>query len=196
MYKMNLIHLIAVTFSTLARDHGSPKGALRHLIGMGGFYGESMVAEGLANLAFGYFLISQIDLMYGYLTLLVHLVTIINRRVIRLPVWLMTSLDPRTCVPMFNRPYASKSLAILWGKAWHQNFRQTFLICGGNPAASLARLLGFSSHIQQRLATMIGCFFVSAILHEYGQLLLLTTDTLSQKVVVNMGGWELISWIL
>jgi len=166
MYKMNLILLVAVTFSTLCRDHGSPKGALRHLLGTGGFYGESIVAEGLANLAFGYFLISQIDLMYGYLSLLVHLVSEVNRRVVRLPGWLMAGCDPRTCVPMFNRPHASQSLAILWGKAWHQNFRQAFLICGGNPAASLARVLGLSSQIQ-RLATMVGCFLVSAILHEY-----------------------------
>ncbi|PLW58571.1 hypothetical protein PCANC_00106 [Puccinia coronata f. sp. avenae] len=166
MYKMNLVHVVATGYSILCRDHGSPTGALRSLVGFSHFYGERVVAEGLASLAFGYFLVSQIDLMFGYFSLLIHLINLLHRHLLHLPEWMMRSCDTRTLVPMFNSPHAAPSLAHLWGKAWHQNFRQSFLIVGGSPAATLARTLGLNPKLQ-RLAGMLGCFVVSAILHEY-----------------------------
>ncbi|KAI9626079.1 hypothetical protein KEM48_010588 [Puccinia striiformis f. sp. tritici PST-130] len=165
MYKMNLVHVLATSFSILCRDEGSPTKALRYL-GVGGFYGERIVGEGLASLAFGYYLVSMIDLFFGYLTLFVHLLNFIHTDLVRLPEWIIRSCDTRTCVPMFNNPHKAPSLAHLWGKAWHQNFRQAFIICGGAPATKLAKAFGLGVQLQ-RLAGMAGCFVVSAALHEY-----------------------------
>ncbi|EFP80998.1 hypothetical protein PGT21_006675 [Puccinia graminis f. sp. tritici] len=165
MYKLNLVHVMATSFSILCRDEGSATNALRYM-GLGGFYGETIVAEGLASLGFGYYLVSMIELIFSYMTLFIHLLHLIDRRLLRLPEWLIRSCDLRTCVPMFNSPHTSPSLAHLWGKAWHQNFRQSFLICGGTPASKIAKALRLGPQLQ-RLAGMWACFLISAILHEY-----------------------------
>ncbi|OAV93174.1 hypothetical protein PTTG_08377 [Puccinia triticina 1-1 BBBD Race 1] len=165
MYKLNIIHVLVTAFSILCRDEGSATNALRYL-GLGGFYGQTIVAEGLASLAFGYYLVTMIELIFSYMTLLIHLLVLVHTRLVSLPDWLMRTCDTRTCVPMFNSPHTSASLAHLWGRAWHQNFRQTFLICGGAPASKLAKNLRLSPQLQ-KIAGMCACFFISALLHEY-----------------------------
>jgi len=49
--------------------------------------------------------------------------------------------SPSAWPPVMDNPWASQSLHEFWAKRWHQLFRQTFLIFGGNPGARLVVML-------------------------------------------------------
>lgn len=166
LYQHNVVHVLATGFSILSRDLGSPSDALRYL-GLPHFYGLNFFAESLATLAFGFYLVTMTELVFGYLTLLVHFINFLQRsNCIKLPSWLMRSLNLKLHTPLYNQPHRSTSLAQLWGKAWHQNFRQSFLILGAFPAFQIAKTLGLRPKLQ-RLAGLFGSFLVSGLLHEF-----------------------------
>jgi len=60
--------------------------------------------------------------------------------------------------PLFDSPWLSTSLADCWGRRWHQVFRGSFIGIGARP---LSFLIG-------RVGAVMGAFFWSAILHDFG----------------------------
>ena len=65
---------------------------------------------------------------------------------------------PTQWPPLFDSPWLSTSLADCWGRRWHQIFRGSFIGVGARP---LSFLVG-------RVGGVIGAFFWSAILHDFG----------------------------
>ena len=65
---------------------------------------------------------------------------------------------PSQWPPLFDSPWLSTSLASLWGRRWHQAFRECFVAVGSKP---LGRYLG-------RAGTVMGAFAVSGVLHDIG----------------------------
>lgn len=60
--------------------------------------------------------------------------------------------------PMFDSPWLATSLTEFWAKRWHQMFRDVFIATGGKP---LSLLIG-------RAGGVIGAFFISGVLHDFG----------------------------
>jgi hypothetical protein len=60
--------------------------------------------------------------------------------------------------PIFQQPWLATSLADFWGVRWHQVFKRSFVICGAKPAA---QYFG-------RAGGVLGAFFVSGIMHDFG----------------------------
>ena len=60
--------------------------------------------------------------------------------------------------PLFQAPWSATSLGDFWGVRWHQVFKRSFVVCGAKPAA---QLFG-------RLGGVLGAFFVSGIMHDFG----------------------------
>ncbi|KAF8486170.1 membrane bound O-acyl transferase family-domain-containing protein [Russula ochroleuca] len=60
--------------------------------------------------------------------------------------------------PIFQAPWMATSLADFWGLRWHQVFKRSFVVCGAKPAA---QFFG-------RAGGVIGAFFVSGIMHDFG----------------------------
>jgi hypothetical protein len=60
--------------------------------------------------------------------------------------------------PLFQAPWMATSLADFWGLRWHQVFKRSFVVCGAKPAA---QFFG-------RAGGVIGAFFVSGIMHDFG----------------------------
>ena len=60
--------------------------------------------------------------------------------------------------PLFQAPWMATSLADFWGLRWHQVFKRSFVVCGAKPAAQ----------IFGRAGGVIGAFFVSGIMHDFG----------------------------
>ena len=60
--------------------------------------------------------------------------------------------------PIFQQPWMATSLGDFWGMRWHQVFKRPFVICGAKP---LAPFFG-------RAGGVIGAFFVSGIMHDFG----------------------------
>jgi hypothetical protein len=57
-----------------------------------------------------------------------------------------------------NRPWMATSVTEFWGKRWHQFFRHLFVVYGSRPGAKIAGWYG----------SIIGAYFVSAIMHVWG----------------------------
>lgn len=64
---------------------------------------------------------------------------------------------PAQWPPIFDSPWHSTSLTMLWSKRWHQNLRSMFIAIGARP---LSFFVG-------RVGGVIGAFFWSAILHDW-----------------------------
>ena len=60
--------------------------------------------------------------------------------------------------PIADHPWLSTSLTLCWSKRWHQLFRSSFIGVGARP---LSWLFG-------RVGGVVGAFFWSAILHDWG----------------------------
>ncbi|KAG0148988.1 hypothetical protein CROQUDRAFT_40486 [Cronartium quercuum f. sp. fusiforme G11] len=161
LMKVHLVHLAAVAYSVHTRDSGSAVEALRTL-GLAGFPGNTIVAEALSSLAFGMYLISLTDLAYSYYTLFGHF--IINMAPF-LPDWYRVYFNPKLYVPLYDNPHLATSLAQLWSTGWHQLFRRNFVVCGALPARKIVRMLGLGNNAQ-KIASVIGCFIVSGVMHE------------------------------
>jgi hypothetical protein len=65
---------------------------------------------------------------------------------------------PAKWPPIFNSPWLSTLLAILWGRWWHQSLRGVFISLS---VRLLSLLIGQVGHV-------MGMFFRSAILHDFG----------------------------
>lgn len=65
---------------------------------------------------------------------------------------------PSQWPPLFDSPWFSTSLSSLWGRRWHQLFREYFVAVGSKP---LERYFG-------RAGTVMGAFAVSGALHDVG----------------------------
>ena len=60
--------------------------------------------------------------------------------------------------PLFQEPWKATSLSDFWGLRWHQVFKRSFVVCGAKPAV---RFFG-------RAGGVLGAFFVSGIMHDFG----------------------------
>ncbi|KAI0310851.1 membrane bound O-acyl transferase family-domain-containing protein [Amylostereum chailletii] len=65
---------------------------------------------------------------------------------------------PEQWPPLFQEPWRAESLADFWGVRWHQVFKRAFVVCGAKPA----------SKIFGRAGGLLGAFFVSGIMHDFG----------------------------
>lgn len=65
---------------------------------------------------------------------------------------------PTQWPPLFDSPWLSTSLTDCWGRRWHQIFRGSFIGIGARP---FSFLIG-------RVGGVMGAFFWSAILHDFG----------------------------
>jgi hypothetical protein len=65
---------------------------------------------------------------------------------------------PTQWPPLFDSPWLSTSLADCWGRRWHQVFRGSFIGIGARPFSFLVG----------RVGGVMGAFFWSAILHDFG----------------------------
>jgi len=65
---------------------------------------------------------------------------------------------PTQWPPVFDSPWLSTSVTSCWGQRWHQIFRGSFVGIGARP---LSVLIG-------RVGGVMGAFFWSAILHDFG----------------------------
>jgi hypothetical protein len=65
--------------------------------------------------------------------------------------------SPSQWPPLFDAPWRATSLSKFWGKGWHQLFRSSFVRIGAKP---LSFFIG--------RAGILGAFFLSAILHDWG----------------------------
>jgi hypothetical protein len=65
---------------------------------------------------------------------------------------------PSQWPPLFENPLLSSSLSEYWSKRWHQLFRQCFVSLGFKPMSFAAG----------RAGGVLGAFFVSGILHDFG----------------------------
>jgi len=65
---------------------------------------------------------------------------------------------PTRWPPIFGSPWRSTSLAMLWSKRWHQMLRSIFIDIGAKPF----------SYFVGRAGGVMGAFFLSAILHDWG----------------------------
>ena len=59
--------------------------------------------------------------------------------------------------PLFDAPWRATSISDLWGLRWHQLFRSSFVQLGAKPLSAFIGRTG-----------ILGAFFVSAILHDWG----------------------------
>lgn len=66
--------------------------------------------------------------------------------------------SPSQWPPIFDAPWAATSVSEFWGRRWHQLFRSTFIHVGSKP---LSLFVG-------RVGGVLGAFFLSAILHDWG----------------------------
>ncbi|KAG6369799.1 membrane bound O-acyl transferase family-domain-containing protein [Boletus reticuloceps] len=65
---------------------------------------------------------------------------------------------PSQWPPLFDSPWLSTSLISLWGRRWHQLFRECFVVVGSKP---MEKYLG-------RAGTVMGAFAISGLLHDIG----------------------------
>jgi hypothetical protein len=65
---------------------------------------------------------------------------------------------PSQWPPLFHEPWFSTSLSELWGKRWHQIFRNSFICIGSRPLFLLIGPVG----------KVMGAFLVSELLHAFG----------------------------
>jgi hypothetical protein len=65
--------------------------------------------------------------------------------------------SPSQWPPLFDAPWRATSVSDFWGKRWHQLFKSSFVQIGVKP---LPVFMG--------KASILGAFFVSAILHDWG----------------------------
>lgn len=166
MFIVRLVNLISIAILVLSRDFGSPAAALAYL-GVPNFMARTPLSEALATLSFGVYLITILELAYYKISLSCYAVHWLAQY-IKLPPLLLELTDPIWFPPIFNSLHTSTSLAWLWGKGWHQIFRRSFVWCGAYPASTVARRLGFG-HTVQKIFGLIGTFFVSGLMHEYGR---------------------------
>ena len=75
-----------------------------------------------------------------------------------IPARLLLRHDASRWPSLSNRPWLSPSLADFWGRRWHQFFRHIFIAVGSRP---LYPLFG-------RPGAVLGSFFVSAVIHDWG----------------------------
>lgn len=164
--KFHFIMTPALAFLILSRDSidGSPKELLRSF-GLPDFLGSHLLAFSFLNLSFGLLGYGCLESLGSTITLLAHLIyTICHRMSLRGSV--VEFFNPALYPPLTQPVFQSTSLSYFWGKAWHQNLRRCFLICGGKPAFWLASRLGWKSR-GQRFFGVLGTFAASAFLHEY-----------------------------
>ncbi|KZV65527.1 hypothetical protein PENSPDRAFT_613897 [Peniophora sp. CONT] len=65
---------------------------------------------------------------------------------------------PEQWPPLFHAPWRAESLGDFWGTRWHQVFKRAFITCGARP--------GF--RIAGRAGGVVGAFFVSGLMHDFG----------------------------
>ena len=71
--------------------------------------------------------------------------------------------SPLLWPPLFDRPFSSDSLTVLWAKGWHQFLRRLFVVFGGYPG------YWFGAWISTEVAKimmLIGVFIASGLFHE------------------------------
>ena len=84
--------------------------------------------------------------------------------------------DPTQWPPFFDAPWRATSVTHFWGRRWHQWLRKTFLILGGYPL----------SFIFGRVGIVLGAFFVSALFHHIG-LIILNSKSEFWRMLVGFG---------
>ncbi|KAH9812231.1 hypothetical protein DFH28DRAFT_1084432 [Melampsora americana] len=164
--KFHLIMRPALAILTISRD--SKDQSLKSLVlsfGIPDFPGLAFLLTCLLNFSFGLLGYGCLELAGSSITLFAY--TIYNlSNALRIPESFKEFFNPELYPPI-NRPiFQSTSLAYFWGKSWHQNLRQCFLVCGGKPARWLASLLGFNPELKD-IFGLFGAFAASAALHEY-----------------------------
>ncbi|KAG0140628.1 hypothetical protein CROQUDRAFT_674542 [Cronartium quercuum f. sp. fusiforme G11] len=164
LFLVNLIQAASIAFLVIARDQGSPTLALAAL-GVPNFWARNILAEGIATLSFGLFLLSSLDVTISILFVICHAIHGVAK-LVNIPRWILNVCDPIYCQPIYGSLHTATSLSWFWGKGWHQLFRRSFLMCGAFPASTLAKIFGGGLAIQ-KICGLFGSFFVSALMHEY-----------------------------
>ncbi|KAH9816200.1 hypothetical protein DFH28DRAFT_966383 [Melampsora americana] len=164
LFMVNIILSSLMAFLLLTRENSTPALALAS-IGIPDFPGRNLLGEILWTFSFGIFLVSgceSISCHFGLLCYLIHWF----KNFIPIPDLILTLFDANQFQPLYDSLYNSTSLALLWGKNWHQLFRRNFLMCGGYPVSTIVRTLGGGMK-SQKVCGLFGTFFVSGLLHEY-----------------------------
>ncbi|MBW0527813.1 hypothetical protein O181_067528 [Austropuccinia psidii MF-1] len=124
----------------------------------------NIFAELIYTLAFGIHVASSMD---NKVTLIILLNHFLYKSCLHLslPNPICDYLNPLHWPLFYHDPHLSSNLADFWGKRWHQILRQVFKQ-GGKFFSKLASILDTSSN-SQKIASLFGTFFFSALLHEY-----------------------------
>lgn len=167
MFKIHAFMRPALAFlvlSSQAKD-GSSKQLLLSL-GVPSFPGLDLLATILLNFSFGLIGYGCLELLGSTMTLMafaIHKLCL----TLHLPYELTEFFNPDLYPPITRPIFQSPNLSYFWGKAWHQNLRRCFLICGGKPALWVASRLRLHPDTQKAVG-LFGAFGASAVLHEYG----------------------------
>ncbi|EGG06676.1 uncharacterized protein MELLADRAFT_106587 [Melampsora larici-populina 98AG31] len=169
--KFHFIMRPALALVILARD--SKDQSLKPSVlssGIPDFPGLGLILTSLLNLSFGLLGYGCLELAGSCITLFAYAIYNLSQA-LRLPNSFREFFNPELYPPI-NRPvFQSTSLSHFWGKAWHQNLRRCFLVCGGKPARWLAAQLGLGPNSIKTFG-LFGAFAASAALHEYCDVIL------------------------
>ena len=82
------------------------------------------------------------------------------------------SFDPERWPALLDDPLQMHSVHDFWTNKWHVIFKRQFVMCGYKPVVAVCHRIGIKGDLA-RLLGVQGAFFISALLHEYGELVCL-----------------------
>ncbi|KAH9822531.1 hypothetical protein DFH28DRAFT_948956 [Melampsora americana] len=165
IFILNTLQSATTAYLILARDEVFTSKSLNFL-GVPTTWVTTILMEVFSTSIFVLWMLTTIDVTWSLSMLLFHGIHGLSK-FIPIPQIILDLSDPNDCPPIFDSPQLAKSLTELWGKKWHQMLRRIIIMCGGNPASTMAKKLGGGANTQKACG-LFGAFLLCGLLHEYG----------------------------